>query len=371
MSQLRKYDFIDALRGWAIIGVVMVHASLMAQPSSPLLATIAGQGQRGVQLFFVASALTLFLSLRGRGRQETRPIRNYFIRRFFRIAPLFYVAIVFFSLVNGIDFAEDWWQVAATAAFLQGWHPESINSVVPGGWTIAVEMTFYLCVPFLFRIVTTAARAVLFILFSVVLSKLLGDIARDLLALLGNDLSQKSVDLFLFFWFFSQLPVFGFGILAFHWFSAAAELQQRTTGWVLLLTFFLLAFAFLDVRTFINILPQHVLYAGAFTCLAIALYLSRPWLLVNPLIVSIGRVSFSIYLVHFALMKVPHLSLHNTFSLTGDAGFFVVFPVLLTSAYLISLVTYRLIERPGIALGESLIASLDRRDRRCSVTAPA
>ena len=35
----------------------------------------------------------------------------------------------------------------STAFFLHGLHPEAINSVIPGGWSIAVEMTFYLFFP--------------------------------------------------------------------------------------------------------------------------------------------------------------------------------------------------------------------------------
>ena len=50
-------------------------------------------GQRGVQLFYMISAFTLYLSLDGR-RTEQHPWTNYFLRRFFRIAPLFYLVIV-------------------------------------------------------------------------------------------------------------------------------------------------------------------------------------------------------------------------------------------------------------------------------------
>jgi len=115
LSELRKYDFIDALRGWAIVGVVMVHASPLTKPSSPLWAAVAVHGRRGVWLFFVASALTLFLSLQNRAKQEGRPIRNYFIRRFSRIALLFYLAIVFYTLSAHKDWPSDWWQVVSTA----------------------------------------------------------------------------------------------------------------------------------------------------------------------------------------------------------------------------------------------------------------
>lgn len=53
------------------------------------------QGAEGVQLFFVMSALTLFLSLDSRRRTEARPVANFFVQRFFRIARLFYAGALF------------------------------------------------------------------------------------------------------------------------------------------------------------------------------------------------------------------------------------------------------------------------------------
>ncbi|MFY0030172.1 hypothetical protein ABTP79_18860, partial [Acinetobacter baumannii] len=40
-------------------------------------------------------------------------------------------------------------QVLLTATFLHGFWPDSVNSVVPGDWSIAAEMTFYLVFPLL------------------------------------------------------------------------------------------------------------------------------------------------------------------------------------------------------------------------------
>jgi peptidoglycan/LPS O-acetylase OafA/YrhL len=91
-TSIIKYDYIDTLRGLAILSVVMVHSSQNFPPRSEVLIQIAAQGSRGVQLFFIASALTLFLSMDARsGDQEPRSLESFFIRRFFRIAPAFYL----------------------------------------------------------------------------------------------------------------------------------------------------------------------------------------------------------------------------------------------------------------------------------------
>jgi peptidoglycan/LPS O-acetylase OafA/YrhL len=40
--------------------------------------------------------------------------------------------------------------VLSNFTFLHGFNPYWITSLVPGGWSIAVEMTFYIILPFLF-----------------------------------------------------------------------------------------------------------------------------------------------------------------------------------------------------------------------------
>src|SRR5512133_787814 len=132
----RKYDFIDALRGLAILGVILLHTSQIIPPDSKLLKLFGDNGAQGVQLFFITSALTLFLSMGSRSHQEAAPTRNFFIRRFFRIAPMYYLALAFFFLLDGLSarywapHGIPWWYPVMTIFFLNGYHPVMINSVV-------------------------------------------------------------------------------------------------------------------------------------------------------------------------------------------------------------------------------------------------
>ena len=154
-SGTEKYDFIDALRGIAILGVILVHSSQWVAPTHATLLFVMHEGARGVQLFYVASALTLCMSWMARSSHENFPVRNFYIRRLFRIAPMFYIAILIYTFLNGFAPAYwspngiEWWFIPLTVSFLHGFHPETITSVVPGGWSIAVEMSFYLILPFL------------------------------------------------------------------------------------------------------------------------------------------------------------------------------------------------------------------------------
>jgi len=152
-----RFQYIDSIRGLAILGVMLFHVSINVKGLNPVFSEALNSGNYGVQLFFIASALTLFMSCYSRFPKEGQPVLFYGIRRFFRIAPLFWIAIVFYqffySAPGRIFLAEDAkpWHVFVTAFFIHGWHPDSVNNIVPGGWSIAVEMTFYLFVPFFYK----------------------------------------------------------------------------------------------------------------------------------------------------------------------------------------------------------------------------
>lgn len=92
--QTEKLSYIDVLRGIAVLLVISVHHGMLFM-QLPLIHYVSGFGQMGVQLFFVASAYTLCLS----ASRRTEPARNFYIRRYFRIAPLYYFAIVLYTIV--------------------------------------------------------------------------------------------------------------------------------------------------------------------------------------------------------------------------------------------------------------------------------
>ena len=90
------FGFVDSLRGIAVLGVLLVHTGQRVAGLPALVDAATNFGAYGVHLFFVASAFTLFTSLNQRSRSERRPTLNYFLRRLFRIAPLFWLAVLFY-----------------------------------------------------------------------------------------------------------------------------------------------------------------------------------------------------------------------------------------------------------------------------------
>jgi peptidoglycan/LPS O-acetylase OafA/YrhL len=370
-TDIRKYDFIDALRGIAILGVILVHSTQLVKPTDSTLEWLASEGARGVQLFFIASALTLCMSWSARKTHEFSPVRNFYIRRFFRIAPMFYSAILGYIFLNGFSPSYwapngiEWWFIPITAAFLNGFHPETITSVVPGGWSIAVEMTFYLILPFLFSYIKSVKSWAFFFIFSIVSSGLNTLIAPHIFSY--PESQQYLLKSFSFLNFFGQLPIFIIGILSYLILREKYPRKLVTVVCGPFFVIFLLAFLYPAFK-FSNSIAADMLFnklhhiiAGCLFC-AFALLLAN-WpskLLVNKITVSLGKLSFSMYLTHFAvLIFFTRFEFIEIFPKSNLASFLHFLCVALV-AFLVSLFFYKYVEKPGIALGALLIENLER-----------
>ncbi len=201
-AAVTRYEFIDALRGFAFLGVLVTHVVPRVGGLPDFAYRVAVAGAEGVQLFFIISALTLFLSFDSRRGTQARPLAAFLVRRFFRIAPLFYLAAIFYPW-----FASRWSGAEvpgasaflATFGFVHVWHPDTVNRVVPGGWSIGVEMEFYLLVPYLYAKVRRVETAVAATLVSLVAGGVLSVAVRAALPrLLGTE--RDAAGLFVWWW---------------------------------------------------------------------------------------------------------------------------------------------------------------------------
>lgn len=145
-------------------------------------------------------------------------IGAFFLRRFLRIAPAYYLAALAYYFLQPPP-AFDAFQLGLSLSFLNGWTPETIPTVaghwevVPGGWSVAAEMCFYLLLPAIATVMTTLRRSVIFVVVSIGVSCVANSIFlhfwRDAYPPLG-------VSNFLYFWLPNQLPVFALGTVLYH-----------------------------------------------------------------------------------------------------------------------------------------------------------
>ena len=88
-------------------------------------------------------------------------------------------------------------------------------------------------------------------------------------------------------------------------------------------------------------------------------------LIVNPLVVGLGKASFSAYLIHFAVISgLEHTLPSTVFAQTGIPAALtsgVLFLLVLTVTGGIAQATYRVIELPAIRLGGLVVGMSARR----------
>jgi peptidoglycan/LPS O-acetylase OafA/YrhL len=313
---------------------------------------IADQGARGVQLFFVASALTLCLSWSARN-DGARP---FYIRRFFRIAPMFYLGLVFFVCWVGVGrgiYAPDGIglrHIVMALTFTHGLMPDTITSVVPGSWSIADEAIFYLIFPLLvmglsrvnFGYATVAVVIVTF------LAAQIQGRAWGYAATVTDPARAANLGMFFGLWFVHQLPCFLFGMLAFKWITECGPVRWPRT----------LVIGALVATIWLAFYPPgpiglSVYFGMVFAAFVLGLSQWQPRALINPVICWIGEVSYSAYLVHFALLSSVTIP---------NSNYLEAFAVLTSLTIAISSITYFCVEEPGNRLGRYVIRKLREAD---------
>jgi peptidoglycan/LPS O-acetylase OafA/YrhL len=358
--------------------VITTHVTAQYRELPNPVARLTASGWFGVQLFFLASCYTLLRSWHlEHDRRQSIDVTSFFIRRWFRIAPAYYVAGVLYFFLSPPLHGFDFWQAVRTATFINAWYPSWTSTVgdawtvVPGGWSIGVEFTFYLLFP-LFALWTTSLRRAGVLLLATII---LGAVAnRACEALLHGSFSATDLGNFLFFWFPNQMSVFALGGVMFFLLREAERPESRFGLWLRrngntlalasIIAFSILAYIplghYLGTAPYVPAgLAASIPLIGFFVGLSTS---SAP--LVNRYAVAMGKISFSAYLVHFALLRVTSLMPDalgtQTTGYTAILAFTVGLALVLSLTFVVSWVTFHVVERPGIALGKVLTRALRR-----------
>jgi peptidoglycan/LPS O-acetylase OafA/YrhL len=369
--------YVDCLRGYAVLLVITSHLTYV-YPNLPYpVHRLTVLGLYGVQLFFLASAVTLMMSWCGEVVRHGRgDAQAFFLRRLFRIIPAYYAAALFYYVITPPRAGLALGQLAAWLGFLNDWHPaltvEALGawSVVPGGWSISAEFSFYMIFPFIAMRVTSLQRAVLLFTVVCLLIAAVNTVAQGMML---KRYEPQAIGNFMYFWAPNQAPVFALGILLFFVLKTVESPQMRSTRKYLTASTTLIAaggltiiasVAFLDLPkalTFNILRPPGLMQASfGFTLIIIALAHAQPGLFVNRWIGFVGKISFSAYLTHFSMIELVNGPLaqfvgRDARDYAAIGAFVVGWLVVVATTIAFSTFTYYLIEGPGIALGRRVI----------------
>lgn len=347
-----RLDYIDALRGIAALMVLVCH-SLQVDKSLILPTALVESFESckfGVQLFFVISALTIFYSLNNSDANTV----NFFIRRFFRIAPLYFLAVATYSWMYQPNIEG----IGLNLTFLHGFSPRYINSVVPGGWSIGVEMVFYCMIPFLFRKVFSLKRALYFFIATLIFSFVCMYVYRKLFT------ASSDLESFVYFWLPNQLPVFGLGFIVYYLGFEKTLPSIKSLFYPLI---FLCLAVLISVLTKLTFVGEHIVFAIT-AAIFIFLLSNKPLPgLVNKATLYLGKISYSLYLTQYAAITI--LSKTGCFSLfprhsnnSAILNLLLNLVFLFITTVMLSTILYYTIEQPFQTLGKKLLRRRSKRN---------
>ena len=146
-----RFPLFDSLRAIAILAVLVFHVFALsgAMDRRVIGDAAAILGAQGPILFFIISGFLLyrpFCAARADGRPPPG-IGRYGRRRALRILPAYWFALTALAIFPGIAgvFTGDWWRYYF---FLQLYDQDTLGLGIPVAWTLCVEVSFYLALPF-------------------------------------------------------------------------------------------------------------------------------------------------------------------------------------------------------------------------------
>ena len=363
---------LDGVRGLAVLLVFLSHSSGRDMAVAGWL-DFQGIGRVGVYLFFALSAFLISSNL-----DRDPDLVKYFFRRFFRIAPLYYLVLVLLMVYQGF------YQADQKYLYIEGPQAALRHFLFLEGdgvfWTIPTEIAFYVLLPVFLAVYRRSVWWICALAIGLCMLYVL-ERARVLVTdwtLIDNEHGYLFLDVFLMGLVASLIASRGDEGLRKIFllpFMGSRHLEAAFIFGFLLLLVLLLSQNFLGFYQMLqpvleklgihNAVEKRWLirevsivfgYWAAVTCLVVSggqnPVVSK--FFGNRLLRFSGMVAFSWYLLHFAVFQFV-----NTWMLEfpGAAKFLLAFS--LTAA--LSAATYRWIERPGMKLGELAHKAVTRR----------
>jgi peptidoglycan/LPS O-acetylase OafA/YrhL len=349
---------ILGLRGIAALAVVLFHIVHLASISAPGPFTfIAADFGKGVHLFFVLSAFSLMHSTE-HTMSRPRWADEYFVKRFFRIAPLYYcltAGMILWPAVKSGAWSVDFQALLLNLTFTFGFAPW--KGIVWAGWSVGVEMLFYAIFPVLLMTVRTRIGTMVLLAISILVTYA----ARSAL----DVHYEHTVPLYRYNWayfsFAANLCFFAMGMYAFR-VVHTIDINSAAIRWYIPVAAVALIAALLltDVGRPLKLLwkADLIVWGLAFAALSIwqSTWPSR-WS-ANRLFEYLGERSYSIYLLHPVVIVVLKSPIQSAYAMLtphlGAYAFFACAGLTLLPLLILSEVTYRLVELPSIRLGQRI-----------------
>ena len=289
---------------------------------------------------------------------------EYAIRRFFRIAPLYYILLTAYVLWTGTQASSD---LVFYYTLTFNPIPRLTQGGLPASWTLGVEAVFYALFPIMLAQIRTARLA----LVSLGIAFVIGAITQTMIFKIygqSNWLWRMAAPL--------HASAFVAGALCYLWLKAGKPVPKAwhlvvATALALVCLQVIFGWVFSDFPMFLNQPRQsgpyqllHTFsYTIAFMPLLIAFASERMYPLNNMATIFLGKISYSVYLLHplVIIALAPFYSALMRSDLNDLEKFFIAQGVTLAVLLPIGVASYKMIEKPGVRIGERICRLLKGR----------
>lgn len=341
---------LHSLRGIAALAIIAFHLAPVGEITLPTgLRFIARYFGTGVTMFFVISGFSLFHStVPNVGRENW--LRTFYVKRFFRIAPLFYTMLLAYiglayRLAGSKPVMGD---LFVNLTFLYNFFPGKHESMAMAGWPISIEMIFYSIVPMLILFITSWRKALGLMVLVAALSSYSMNFFSDA-ALYPKSYAYMHV--------MTQSIAIVVGIFLYHIFKNN-NVNSALSGYVWLAVAALGFWMFHHGGSSYAFIRDNKVFLLSLICAALVLsqlYLPMR-LITNKPMVNLGELSYSIYLLHpwvIVVLRPVYRTISN--SLSPLPSYLACYLLTVITVLPMALITYNFVEIKGMALGRKLV----------------
>lgn len=357
---------LEAIRGllalWVTIGHTIEHSGYPAA-NLKLFKFLTNPGL-AVDCFIILSGFVIFMLLDSRRASYT----EFIVRRFLRLAPLFFAVMLVSVLTFGWQIeviANTPWRnqvivndmrlhlntlqylpqhVLAHLTLLHGLIPDrflpaSQYAIVGQAWSISVEWQFYLVAPALFFLIATRKWYAL------------GSVIVMLCLLRAVNYGGEGFAI-------NQGAYFLIGIVSYFVWKKSEFIQRHNFRFIEVIGLLAIALIYFTMSRTMSLILWTVVFLAI-----LAERHPEPTLfqkiissvLHQPFLQWLGKISYSMYMIHMLVLYAVFSCLFHAFPGISNTSFLMVaLPMVVVLTVMLSAITYRFIEAPGMKLGSVL-----------------
>ncbi len=345
--------YFKPLTGLRFIAALMVFVShLLPRIYSPFVNNILVEFQIGVPIFFVLSGFLIAYRYYDPVAGIKDGLSNYFVNRFIRIVPIYLVI----TIVNCFWYHLNWRTAFLNLTLLHGYFSDYVFNPLPHTWSLTVECTFYLLVPFIFWLMRKGIE----VLSQYLIFLISGFLLTNILGIFPSNYFWGDDSFMLVLTFFGRSFEFLVGIrLAL--FVKSSQMNFTFAPWKTyagIATFFgMIVILSLvgGLHSYWGILLHNVILPLCIAFVIYGLIAGRnliSTILSTPLFQLLGNISFVFFLIHYGFWQ--KFMIHYLF---------VDFMLGLVATIILSIILYKVIEEPLIKITKIQLSKIRNSKR--------